>query len=222
MLFYRNLLGAALEVAPEPDDARDHRGRARPSRCPGHSIENFTRKSVQIAHVGHLRPAHPPRRRARARAARLGRVRRRGPRRRRRGGPRGAGRRRWTSSTRPRRGSRRSAARTATSWPTAARRCRPSDRSTCQNVVPPTGHHILTTCAGSAGGAGEAHLDPAVLHAHVERVLRCGRRAVADRAVLEAERAAVPRAGDARRRRRTRCPRAAVRPGGCSGPRARR
>ena len=120
MIFYRNLVGAALELAPEPDDAGDHRRGRRASRCPGTTIAGLPPQVGADRQGRHLRPAHPPRRRARAGAAAVGRLRARGPRRRRRGGPRRAGRRSSTSSTRRRRGSRRSGSPTTTSWPPAA------------------------------------------------------------------------------------------------------
>src|SRR6185436_7691426 len=51
MIFYRSLLGAAFELAPDSamravcDVVRDF-------QMPGHGIENFARKSVQIAMAG--------------------------------------------------------------------------------------------------------------------------------------------------------------------------
>jgi acyl-[acyl-carrier-protein] desaturase len=51
MLFYRNLLGAALEVSPN-QTMRAITEVVRTFEMPGHSIENFTRKSVQIAMSG--------------------------------------------------------------------------------------------------------------------------------------------------------------------------
>ena len=71
MLFYRNLLAAALELAPD-QTMRAITDVVSRFQMPGTTIEGFTRKSVQIAHGRHLRPAHPPRRRHRAGAARTG------------------------------------------------------------------------------------------------------------------------------------------------------
>jgi acyl-[acyl-carrier protein] desaturase len=51
MLFYRNLLGAALEVAPS-QTMRAITEVVKTFEMPGHSIEDFTRKSVQIALSG--------------------------------------------------------------------------------------------------------------------------------------------------------------------------
>ena len=52
MIFYRNLLGAAFELGARTRHAGDLLTWLRPSRCPGHGIENFGRKSVQIAMAG--------------------------------------------------------------------------------------------------------------------------------------------------------------------------
>ena len=52
MVFYRNLLGAAFELAPERRDAGGLRRRARLPDARAHGIENFARKSVQIAMAG--------------------------------------------------------------------------------------------------------------------------------------------------------------------------
>jgi acyl-[acyl-carrier-protein] desaturase len=51
MLFYRNLLGAALELAPD-ETMRAITDVVTRFQMPGHTIENFTRKSVQIAMAG--------------------------------------------------------------------------------------------------------------------------------------------------------------------------
>jgi acyl-[acyl-carrier-protein] desaturase len=51
MLFYRNLLGAALQVAPN-QTMRAIVEVVKSFEMPGASIENFTRKSVQIALSG--------------------------------------------------------------------------------------------------------------------------------------------------------------------------
>lgn len=51
MLFYRNLLGAALALAPS-QSMRAIAEVVKSFKMPGHSIENFTRKSVQIALAG--------------------------------------------------------------------------------------------------------------------------------------------------------------------------
>jgi acyl-[acyl-carrier-protein] desaturase len=51
MIFYRNLLGAALEVAPSAT-MRAISDVVQAFQMPGHSIEGFTRKSVQIANAG--------------------------------------------------------------------------------------------------------------------------------------------------------------------------
>ena len=51
MLFYRNLLAAAFEVAPN-QTMRAICTVVRDFQMPGHTIENFTRKSVQIAMAG--------------------------------------------------------------------------------------------------------------------------------------------------------------------------
>ncbi len=51
MLFYRNLLGAAFEIAPN-DAMRAVTDVVKTFQMPGHGIENFTRKSVQIAMAG--------------------------------------------------------------------------------------------------------------------------------------------------------------------------
>ena len=51
MLFYRNLLGAAFEIAAN-DAMRAVTDVVKTFQMPGHGIENFTRKSVQIAMAG--------------------------------------------------------------------------------------------------------------------------------------------------------------------------
>jgi len=51
MIFYRNLLTAAFELAPN-DTMRAVCDVVRSFQMPGHGIENFTRKSVQIAVAG--------------------------------------------------------------------------------------------------------------------------------------------------------------------------
>jgi acyl-[acyl-carrier-protein] desaturase len=51
MLFYRNLLSAAFEIAPN-DAMRAVTDVVSTFQMPGHGIENFTRKSVQIAMAG--------------------------------------------------------------------------------------------------------------------------------------------------------------------------
>ena len=51
MLFYRNLLGAALEASPN-QTMRAITEVVKSFQMPGHTIENFTRKSVQIAMSG--------------------------------------------------------------------------------------------------------------------------------------------------------------------------
>jgi acyl-[acyl-carrier-protein] desaturase len=51
MLFYRNLLGAALELAPN-ETMRAITDVVTSFQMPGYTIENFTRKSVQIAMAG--------------------------------------------------------------------------------------------------------------------------------------------------------------------------
>jgi acyl-[acyl-carrier-protein] desaturase len=51
MLFYRNLLSAAFEIAPN-DAMRAVTDVVKTFQMPGHGIENFTRKSVQIAMAG--------------------------------------------------------------------------------------------------------------------------------------------------------------------------
>ncbi len=51
MIFYRNLLGAAFEIAPN-DAMRAVTDVVKTFQMPGHGIENFTRKSVQIAMAG--------------------------------------------------------------------------------------------------------------------------------------------------------------------------
>jgi acyl-[acyl-carrier-protein] desaturase len=51
MLFYRNLLGAAFEIAPN-DAMRAVTDVVKTFQMPGHGIENFARKSVQIAMAG--------------------------------------------------------------------------------------------------------------------------------------------------------------------------
>jgi len=51
MIFYRNLLGAAFELAPD-DAMRAVCDVVTTFQMPGHGIENFTRKSVQIALAG--------------------------------------------------------------------------------------------------------------------------------------------------------------------------
>jgi acyl-[acyl-carrier-protein] desaturase len=51
MIFYRNLLGAAFELAPD-DAMRAVCDVVKTFQMPGHGIENFTRKSVQIAMAG--------------------------------------------------------------------------------------------------------------------------------------------------------------------------
>jgi acyl-[acyl-carrier protein] desaturase len=51
MLFYRNLLGAAFEIAPN-EAMRAVTDVVKTFQMPGHGIENFTRKSVQIAMAG--------------------------------------------------------------------------------------------------------------------------------------------------------------------------
>jgi acyl-[acyl-carrier-protein] desaturase len=51
MLFYRNLLAAALELAPD-QTMRAITEVVRSFQMPGHTIEDFTRKSVQIAMAG--------------------------------------------------------------------------------------------------------------------------------------------------------------------------
>ncbi|RZU48903.1 acyl-[acyl-carrier-protein] desaturase [Krasilnikovia cinnamomea] len=51
MLFYRNLLGAAFELAPN-EAMRAVCGVVKAFQMPGHGIENFRRKSVQIAKAG--------------------------------------------------------------------------------------------------------------------------------------------------------------------------
>jgi acyl-[acyl-carrier-protein] desaturase len=51
MLFYRNLLGAAFEVAPD-DAMRAVYDVVSGFQMPGHTIDGFQRKSVQIAMAG--------------------------------------------------------------------------------------------------------------------------------------------------------------------------
>ena len=51
MLFYRNLLGAAFELAPKVA-MRAVTDVVKSFQMPGHTIDNFTRKSVQIAMAG--------------------------------------------------------------------------------------------------------------------------------------------------------------------------
>ncbi len=51
MLFYRNLLGAAFEIAPN-DAMRAVTDVVATFQMPGHGIENFARKAVQIAMAG--------------------------------------------------------------------------------------------------------------------------------------------------------------------------
>ena len=51
MVFYRNLLGAAFELAPDAA-MRAVCDVVKTFQMPGHSIENFGRKSVQIAMAG--------------------------------------------------------------------------------------------------------------------------------------------------------------------------
>jgi acyl-[acyl-carrier-protein] desaturase len=51
MIFYRNLLGAALELSPN-ETMRAICDVVKTFQMPGHGIENFTRKSVQIAMAG--------------------------------------------------------------------------------------------------------------------------------------------------------------------------
>jgi acyl-[acyl-carrier-protein] desaturase len=51
MLFYRNLLGAAFEIAPN-DAMRAVTDVVTTFQMPGHGIENFARKAVQIAMAG--------------------------------------------------------------------------------------------------------------------------------------------------------------------------
>jgi acyl-[acyl-carrier-protein] desaturase len=51
MIFYRNLLGAAFELAPDAA-MRAVCDVVRTFQMPGHGIENFSRKSVQIAMAG--------------------------------------------------------------------------------------------------------------------------------------------------------------------------
>jgi acyl-[acyl-carrier-protein] desaturase len=51
MLFYRNLLAAAFEIAPN-EAMRAVTDVVKTFQMPGHGIENFTRKSVQIAMAG--------------------------------------------------------------------------------------------------------------------------------------------------------------------------
>jgi acyl-[acyl-carrier-protein] desaturase len=51
MLFYRNLLTAALDLAPNAT-MRAICDVVKSFQMPGHTIENFTRKSVQIAMAG--------------------------------------------------------------------------------------------------------------------------------------------------------------------------
>ena len=51
MLFYRNLLGAAFEIAPN-EAMRAVTDVVKTFQMPGHGIENFTRKSVQITMAG--------------------------------------------------------------------------------------------------------------------------------------------------------------------------
>jgi acyl-[acyl-carrier-protein] desaturase len=51
MVFYRNLLGAAFELAPN-EAMRAVTDVVMTFQMPGHGIENFTRKSVQIAMAG--------------------------------------------------------------------------------------------------------------------------------------------------------------------------
>ena len=51
MLFYRNLLGAAFDLAPDVT-MRAVCDVVKTFQMPGHTIENFGRKSVQIAMAG--------------------------------------------------------------------------------------------------------------------------------------------------------------------------
>ena len=51
MLFYRNLLGAAFDLAPNAA-MRAVTEVVKSFQMPGHTIDNFTRKSVQIAMAG--------------------------------------------------------------------------------------------------------------------------------------------------------------------------
>ena len=51
MIFYRNILGATLELDPDHDHA-GHHGRRQGLPDAGHSIEGFTRKSAVIANAG--------------------------------------------------------------------------------------------------------------------------------------------------------------------------
>jgi acyl-[acyl-carrier-protein] desaturase len=51
MIFYRNLLAAAFEIAPD-DAIRAVCDVVKTFQMPGHGIENFSRKSVQIAMAG--------------------------------------------------------------------------------------------------------------------------------------------------------------------------
>jgi acyl-[acyl-carrier-protein] desaturase len=51
MVFYRNLLAAAFELAPD-DAMMAVRDVVTTFKMPGHGIENFARKSVQIAMAG--------------------------------------------------------------------------------------------------------------------------------------------------------------------------
>ena len=208
MLFYRNLLGAALEVAPN-QTMRAITEVVKSFEMPGSSIEDFTRKSVQIALSGiyDLRIHHDDvlvAGAARSGASSTSRA----------STPRA--RRPATSSTpssteldtggRPLRGQaqqppRRSSARAGSR---ARGRLTPSRRSTAQPAP------------------GEAHHQPAAVDPHVEGVHRRGGRSAADRAVLEAEDAAVPRAGHAARLGVDGRPRAAARPGASTGRTARR
>ena len=82
MIFYRNIVQAALDLTPEPDDAGDQGGgRGLPDAGVHHP--GIRPQGGADGDGRHLRPAHPPRRHRRAAAAAVGRVGARGPGRRR-------------------------------------------------------------------------------------------------------------------------------------------
>ena len=60
MVFYRNIVAAALELAPS-DTMRAITDEVKNFQMPGNIIPGFLRKSVHDRQGRHLRPAHPPR-----------------------------------------------------------------------------------------------------------------------------------------------------------------
>ena len=196
MVFYRNLLGAARSSSRRTRPCGPIAEVVKSFEMPGQHHRELHPQVGADRDGRHLRPAHPPRRGARAGAARTG-----------------------ASGT--------SRASTAT----ARRPARSSPTCSTASTRPPSrfeekrdAHQAKLLARGQAYESGSRRTTAGVARRPAAaprpgRPRPCtskagtgrGRRALAHRAVVEAERAAVPRAGDALRRRGRALP-------SCSGP----